>query len=103
MKYIYIPTRIKRVLMRFDVHCNRKWYIVEIVGGGMAIHSIGKTIFGVTHIEGITLGASEEVDEVAGGASAMGVDKIGEVGDMASEGQAAGVYVAGFTAGSLAR
>ena len=48
------------------------------------------------------LGASEEVVEVSGGASGMGVDRIGEVGDWASEGQAAGVYGAGFTAGSLA-
>ena len=30
------------------------------------------------------------------------MDGIGEVGDWASEGQAAGVYGAGFTAGSLA-
>ena len=29
----------------------------------------------------------------------MSVDRIGEVGDWASEGQAAGVYGAGFTAG----
>ena len=43
----------------------------------------------LTNIEGITLGASEEVDEVSGGASGMGVDGIGEVGDRASEGQAA--------------
>ena len=33
----------------------------------------------------------------------MGVDKIGEVGDRASEGEAAGVYGAGFTVESLAR
>ena len=33
----------------------------------------------------------------------QGVDRIGEVGDRASEGQATGVYGAGFTAGSLAR
>ena len=33
----------------------------------------------------------------------MGVDKIGEVGNRASEGEAAGVYGAGFTAGSVAR
>ena len=33
----------------------------------------------------------------------MGVDRIGEVGDWASEGRAAGVYREGFTAGSLAR
>jgi len=40
----------------------------------MAIHSSGLTVFSLTHIEGITLGAGEEVDEVAGGASGMGVD-----------------------------
>ena len=68
----------------------------------MAIHSSGQTIFNLTHIEGITLGAGEEVGEVAGGASGMGVDRIAEVGDRASEGQAAGVYGAGFTAGSIA-
>ena len=52
---------------------------------------------------GITLGAGKEVDEVAEGASGMNVDRIGEVADRASEGQAAGVYGSGFTAGSLAR
>ena len=55
------------------------------------------------HIESFTLGAGEEVDEVCGGASGMGVDMIGEVGGRASEGQAAGVYGTGFTARSLAR
>ena len=30
------------------------------------------------------------------------MDRIGEVGDRASEGQAAGMYGAGFTSGSLA-
>ena len=30
----------------------------------MAIHSSGQTIFSLIHIEGITLGASEEVDEI---------------------------------------
>ena len=58
----------------------------------MAIHSSGQTISSLAHIEGITLGAGEVVDEVAGGAGGMGVDGIGEVGDRASEGQAAGVY-----------
>ena len=53
----------------------------------MVIHSSGQTIFSLAHIEGITLVAGEEVDEVAGGAGGMGVDGIGEVG----EGQAAGV------------
>jgi hypothetical protein len=63
----------------------------------VAIHSGGQTVFGLSHIKGITLGAGEEVDKVAGGASGMGV------GDRASEGQAAGVYGSGFTVGSLAR
>jgi hypothetical protein len=52
----------------------------------MAIHSSGQAIFSLAHTEGITLGAGEEVDVVAGGASGMGVDGIGEVGDRASEG-----------------
>ena len=68
----------------------------------MVIHSSVQTIFSFIHIEGITLSAGEEVDEVAGGASGMSVDGIGEVGDRVSEGQAAGVYGAGFRAGSLA-
>ena len=50
-----------------------------------------QTISSLAHIQGITLGAGEEVDEVAGGADGMGVDGIGELGDRASEGQAAGV------------
>ena len=40
----------------------------------MAIRSSGLTIFSLTHIEGLTLGAGEEVDEVAGGAS--GIEKL---------------------------
>ena len=58
----------------------------------MAIHSSGQIISSLTHIGGITLGAGEEVDEVAGGTGGMGEDGIGEVGDWASEGQAAGVH-----------
>ena len=54
----------------------------------MAINSRGQTIFSFTHIEGITLGTGEEVDEVAGGASGMGLDRISEVGDRVSERQA---------------
>ena len=38
----------------------------------MAIHSSGQTVFSLSHIEGITMDASEEVDEVAGGASGIG-------------------------------
>ena len=66
----------------------------------MAIHSNGQIISSLAHIGA---GAGEEVDEVAGGAGDMGVDGIVEVGDRASEGQAAGVYGAGFTAGSMTR
>ena len=40
----------------------------------MAIHSSGWTVFSLSHIEGITLGAGEEVDEVAGEASGLGVE-----------------------------
>ena len=58
-------------------------------------------MFSLAHVEGITLGAGEEVDEVTGGAASMGVDGIGEVGDRAVERQATGVYRAGFTVGSL--
>ena len=43
----------------------------------MTIYSSGQTVFGFSQIEGITLSAGKEVDEVAGGASAMGVDGIG--------------------------
>jgi hypothetical protein len=42
----------------------------------MAIHSNGH-FFSLSHKEGITMGAGEEVDEVAGGANDMGVDRIG--------------------------
>ena len=51
----------------------------------MAISS-RQTIFGFTHIEGIILGAGEEVDQVAGGTSDMGMHRISEVGDRTSEG-----------------
>ena len=49
------------------------------------IHSSGQTVVSFSHIEGITLGPGEEFDKVAGGASGMGVDRIGEVGDRTSE------------------
>ena len=49
-------------------------------------HSSGETIFSFTHIEGITLGAGEKTDEVAGGMISMHVDRIDEVGDRTSEG-----------------
>ena len=69
----------------------------------MSIHSSGQSISSLAHIEGITLAAGEEVDEVAGGVSGMVVDRIGEVGTRASEGQAAGVYRVGFICGVSGR
>jgi hypothetical protein len=51
----------------------------------VAIHSSGQNIFDFAHIEGITLVAGEEVDEVARGAIGMGLDRFGEVGDRTSE------------------
>ena len=36
------------------------------------------------------MGAGEEVDEVAGGARGMDVDRTGEIGDRANKGQVAG-------------
>ena len=65
----------------------------------MAFHSV----LSCPHIEGITLGAGEEVDEVAGGASGMSVDRIFDVGDIVCEGQTARVYRMGFIVGSLTR
>ena len=50
----------------------------------MAIHSNRQTVLSLSHLVGITLGVSEEVDEVAGGASGMCVDRKGEVGDRQS-------------------
>ena len=43
------------------------------------------------------MGAGEEIDEVAGGAGDIGVDRIAEVGDRASAGHAAWMYRADFT------
>ena len=64
MKFTYIPTGIKRELVRFGVDCDQKGYIVGNIGGRkVSIHSNGQTIFSFTHIEVITLGAGE----VAGG------------------------------------
>ena len=45
----------------------------------MPIHTSRQTVLSISHKEGITLFAGEEIDEVAGGASSMGVDRIGEV------------------------
>ena len=55
------------------------------------------TISSLSYIEGTTLGTAEEIYEVAGRASDMGLVGIGDV----SEQQASGVYMASFAAGSL--
>jgi hypothetical protein len=43
----------------------------------VAIHSSVQTVLSLSCIEGITLGAGEDVDDVAGGASGLGMDRIG--------------------------
>ena len=58
----------------------------------VATHSSGQTIFHFTHKEGITLGAGEKVDDITGGTSDTGMDRIDEVGDKTSKGQAIGIY-----------
>ena len=78
MEYTYIPLGIKKEMVRSGVDCHWKGQVVGTVGRRpMPIHSSGKIISSLPHIEGITLGAVEEVDEVAGGAGGMGVDGIG--------------------------
>ena len=86
MEYTYIPTGINGEMVRSGVDFHWKGQVVGTVGRRLvAIHSSGQTISSLAHIEGITLGAGEEVD-VTGRAGGMGVDGIGEVGDRASEG-----------------
>ena len=48
----------------------------------VTIYSSCQATFSFTHIENITLGAGEELDEVAGGTGGMVVDSIGEVTDL---------------------
>jgi hypothetical protein len=75
MEYTYVPTGIKRELVRSGVDSDWNGQVVGTVARGpVAIHSSGQIILSLTHIEGITLGAGEEVDEVAGGASGMSVN-----------------------------
>ena len=65
MEYTYIPAGFKRELVRFGVDCDRKGLTVGVVGGGpVAIHSSDQIVFSFAHIEGIALGAVENVDEV---------------------------------------
>ena len=65
MEYPYIPTGIKGEMVRSGVDCHWKGQVIGTVGRRpVAIHSSGETIYSLTHIEGITLSADEEVDEV---------------------------------------
>ena len=59
MEYTYIPTGIERQLVWMVTGRGKS-------SGLLAIHSSGQTIFSLAHVEGITLGAGEEADEVAG-------------------------------------
>ena len=51
----------------------------------MAIHSSGQIIFSLTHIEGTTVGAGKEVDEVAGRANDIGLDGIDQISKRANQ------------------
>jgi hypothetical protein len=63
-RYTYIPIGIKREMVRSGVDCHWKGQVVGTVERGpVAIHSSGQTISSLAHIEGIILGAGEEVDE----------------------------------------
>ena len=76
MKYICTQREIKREFVRFHKDCDGKGKLSGLLGGGLvAIHSSGQSVFSFSHIEGITLGADKEVDEVAAGASGMGADR----------------------------
>ena len=82
MKYMYIPAGITGELVRSAVGCDWKGQIFRIIREEMVtIQPNGQTAFGSSYIEGITLGTGEKVDEVAGGASGMGMYRIGEVGE----------------------
>ena len=50
----------------------------------VTIHSSGQTVFDFSHIEVVTLGAGEEVDVVAAGASSIGVNRLVEVTGLSS-------------------
>ena len=47
----------------------------------MTSHSSEPTIFSFSHIESITLGAGEEVEEIFGGAIGLDVDRTAQVAD----------------------
>ena len=67
MEYPYIPAGIKGEMVRSGVDCHWNGQLVGTVGRRpVAIHSSGQTISSLAHIQKITLGAGEEVDEVAG-------------------------------------
>ena len=102
LEHTYIPTGIEREFVKFGISATGKVKLLGLLEKDWCPFILVDRLPSLFHIEGITLGAGEEVDEVAGGAGGMDADGIGEIGDRASEGQAAGVYGAGFTAGSLA-
>ena len=65
-------------LIGLGVNCNWNGQIIGTVhGGSVIIHSSGQTISisSFPHVENITLGAFEEIYEVVGIASGMGLDR----------------------------
>jgi hypothetical protein len=61
----YIPVGIKGELERSGVGSNQRGQIFKtFIGGSVTIHSSGQTISNLSYIEGIILGAGEEVFEL---------------------------------------
>ena len=60
MNHMYIPTGIKKTLVRFIVNCNQKRQIVRFHGGLVTI-LVDKQFVISCLIKDITLGASEEI------------------------------------------
>jgi hypothetical protein len=78
-------------LPRFGVNSDQKGQIVRIFCRELVtIHSGGPTNSSPPHIEDIIKDACEEIHEVVGRASGLGLDESGKVGDRSSEDFAAG-------------
>ena len=60
-----IPTGTKRELVRSGELQPEGNKLLGLLAGMVTIPSSGQTSFSFSHIEGITLGTGEEVDEVA--------------------------------------
>ena len=65
---MYIPKGIRRELARFGMNCDGKGKFLGLLEENWWPFIL---VVCLTHLEGITLGAGEEIDEVAGGANGI--------------------------------